>query len=99
MLLRGGQIPLVVQNGNSSILLGYNPRVPVAPIFVNQVEHIFFFNASFAHETIQIFNGADLLYVGVIGEYGSVEVPACVTGEVELRLLKGELIYSALIEL
>lgn len=95
----GGQITLVVQNGNPSNLFGSNPRIPVAPIFVSQIEHVFFFNTSLVGETIQIFDGTDLLYVGVIEEDGSVVIPACVTGEVELRLLRGELIYSTLTEL
>lgn len=74
-------------------------RSPAAPIYVTQDGHCFVFNASLAGETIQILAGDTLLYTDVIGVDGSVSVPDDITGEVELRLVRGSLIYHAMVEL
>lgn len=97
-------------NGVKQIVMGVRPdnppdemdpikRSPPAPIYVMQEDHRFVFDASFAGETIQIFNGDSLLYTDVIGADGSVSVPDGITGEVELRLVRGCLTYHAMVEL
>lgn len=44
--------------------------------------------------------GSDgLLYTSMIGENDKVIVPNSITGEVELRLNRGDLVYSAIVEL
>lgn len=97
-------------NGVKQIVMGVRPdnppdemdpikRSPTAPIYVMQEDHRFVFDASFAGETIQIFNGDSLLYTDVIGVDGSVSVPDGITGEVELCLVRGCLTYHAMVEL
>lgn len=97
-------------NGVKQIVMGVRPdnppdemdpikRSPTAPIYVMQEDHRFVFDASFAGETIQIFNGDSLLYTDVIGVDGSVSVPDGITGEVELCLVRGCLTYHVMVEL
>ena len=78
---------------------GHVQRAPIAPIYASQEEHRFVFNASLAGETIQILAGDTLLYTDVIGADGCVTVPEDITGEVELRLVRGSLTYHAVVEL
>lgn len=79
--------------------MGNTHRTPAAPIRATQDGHSIAFTTSFAGETIEIFDGDTLLYIAIIGEDGSVEIPENIIGEVELRLIVGERTYSAEIDL
>lgn len=74
-------------------------RVPAAPIYVNQDDHTFIFSSNLAGEIIEVMGKDGLLYTSIIGENGKVVVPNSITGEVELRLNRGDLVYSAIVEL
>ncbi len=74
-------------------------RTSVPPIFVNQDAHTFIFNASLAGETIEVVVGDEFLYTTMIGEDGKVVIPDNISGEVELRLYRGSLVYHAVVEL
>lgn len=76
-----------------------NSRVPVAPIYVNQDDHTFIFSSNLAGEIIEVLGSDGLLYTSMIGENDKVIVPNSITGEVELRLNRGDLVYSAIVEL
>ncbi len=76
-----------------------NHRMPAAPIYVSQDEHAFTFNASIAGETIEVVSGDEILYTTIIGEDGTVVIPDSISGEVELRLYRGSLVYHAEVEL
>ena len=95
----GQQFVLSVNYEHPSDLYGNKPRVPAKPIYVEQDDKTFSFDASLAGETIQLLAGDTLLYTDVIGADGSVTVPEDITGEVELRLVRGSLIYHAMVEL
>lgn len=74
-------------------------RVPAAPIYVNQDDHTFIFSSNLAGEIIEVMGSDGLLYTSIIGENGKVVVPNSITGEVELHLYRGDLVYSAIVEL
>lgn len=74
-------------------------RVPAAPIYVNQDDHTFIFSSNLAGEIIEVMGKDGLLYTSIIGENGKVVVPNSITGEVELRLNRGDLVYSVIVEL
>lgn len=95
----GQQIILSVNYEHPSDLYGNKPRIPAMPIYVEQDDRTFNFNIGLAGETIQIFADDTLLYTDVIGLDGSVVIPDNITGEVEMRLVRGSLIYHAVIEL
>ena len=61
--------------------------------------NIFIFNSSFAGETIRIVVANSVLYISVIGKDGIVEIPENISGEVELQLVRGNVIYHAYVEL
>ena len=93
------QIVMGGQPDNPPIETDPIQRSPAVPIYVTQEDHRFVFNASLAGETIQILAGDTLLYTDVIGADGCVTVPEDITGEVELRLVRGSLTYHAVVEL
>lgn len=66
---------------------------------VEQSGNIFIFNSSFAGETIRIVVANSVLYISVIGKDGIVEIPENISGEVELQLVRGNVIYHAYVEL
>lgn len=76
-----------------------NSRVPAAPIYVNQDDHTFMFSSNLAGEIIEVMGKDGLLYTSIIGENGEVVVPNSISGEVELHLYRGDLVYSAIVEL
>ena len=78
---------------------GHKPRVPAVSIGVEQSGNIFIFNSSFAGETIRIVVANSVLYISVIGKDGIVEIPKNISGEVELQLVRGNIIYHAYVEL
>lgn len=79
--------------------MGNTHRTPAAPIRATQDGHNISFATSCVGETIEVFDGDTLLYITIIREDGSVDIPENITGEVELRLIIGERTYSAEIEL
>ena len=95
----GGRIPLSVQYEQPTEMVTPNPRMPAAPIYVNQDGHAFTFQPSLAGETIEILSDGELLYTTIIGADGAVIVPDDISGEVELRLIRGSLAYHATVEL
>ena len=76
-----------------------NHRAPSVPIHVNQDGHLFTFQSSLADETVEILNDGILLYVTLVGVDGSVTIPDEISGEVELRLVRGSMTYHAIVEL
>ena len=68
-----------------------NSRVPA--------DHTFIFSSNLAGEIIEVMGKDGLLYTSIIGENGKVVVPNSITGEVELRLYRGDLVYSVIVEL
>ena len=95
----GGQIPMSVQYDQPSNLQQPNQRMPAKPVWVNQENHLFTFQGANVGETIEIYDGETLLYVSVIDAKKSIEIPSEISGEVELRLCRGNLTYYALVEL
>ena len=98
-LLWGGQIALTSNYEQPGDLYGNHPRMPAAPIYVNQDGHLFTFQSSLAGETVEIVADDTLLYSTIIGTDASVTIPADISGEVELRLIRGSMTYRATIEL
>ena len=80
-------------------LPGQYPRMPAAPIYVNQDGHLFTFQSSLAGETVEIVADDTLLYSTIIDTDGNVIIPGDISGEVELRLIRGSVTYYATIEL
>ena len=74
-------------------------RVPPAPIYVNQEGRCLAFDSSLVGETIKVVSDETLLYTTVIGEDGKIEIPEYIFGEIELRLVRGSLIYHVMITL
>ena len=74
-------------------------RSPIAPIYVWQDEHELTFDSSLVGLEIDIMQGDKLLYMGTIEEGGKVQIPESISSEVELRLIRGRLIYHAILEL
>lgn len=82
-----------------SFLIPHAFRFAVITIYVNQDDHTFIFSSNLAGEIIEVMGSDGLLYTSIIGENGKVVVPNSITGEVELRLYRGDLVYSAIVEL
>lgn len=74
-------------------------RVPIAPLRIEQENHLFVFNTCFSGNAIEIYEDDVLIYTSYISENGSVEIPSDICGEVEICLLRGNRIYSAMVEL
>ena len=74
-------------------------RSSVPPIYIKQDGHAFSFNTGLAGETIEVVGGDELLYTTMIGEDGKVGIPDNISGEVEIRLYRGSLVYHAVVEL
>lgn len=74
-------------------------RSPIAPIYVGQDGYTFTFNASLAGEVVEVLGDDQLLYTTIIGDDGKVVVPDIISGEVELRLYRGSLVYHAIVDL
>lgn len=74
-------------------------RSPIAPICVWQEEYLLTFGSSLVGEEIEVLQEGTLLCTIVIGENGQAAIPDSISGEVELRLVLGRLIYYAEIEL
>ena len=73
--------------------------MPASSIYVDQEDHTFTFNSGLAGETLEVVVGDELLYTAMIGEDGKVVIPDNISGEVEIRLYRGSLVYHAKVEL
>jgi hypothetical protein len=96
------QVQMVVMGGQYNDPHNENKpthRVPPAPIYVNQEGRCLAFDSSLVGETIKVVSDETLLYTTVIGEDGKIEIPEYIFGEVELRLVRGSLIYHVMITL
>lgn len=76
-----------------------NERAPMVPIYFDQDGHTFTFNSSLVGETVEVVIDDEVLYTTVVGEDGIVVVPEFISGEVELRLYRGSLVYHVTVEL
>lgn len=76
-----------------------NERAPMVPIYFDQDGHTFTFNSSLVGETVEVVIDDEVLYTTVVGEDGIVVVPEFISGEVELRLYRGSLVYQVTVEL
>ena len=74
-------------------------RAPMVPIYFDQDGHTFTFNPSLVGETVEVVIDDEVLYTTVVGEDGIVVVPEFISGEVELRLYRGSLVYHVKVEL
>ena len=74
-------------------------RAPMVPIYFDQDDHTFTFNSSLVGETVEVVIDDEVLYTTVVGEDGIVVVPEFISGEVELRLYRGSLVYHVKVEL
>ena len=70
----------------------------MVPIYFDQDGHTFTFNSSLEGETVEVVIDDEVLYT-VVGEDGIVVVPEFISGEVELRLYRGSLVYHVTVEL
>lgn len=48
---------------------------------------------------VEVVKDNEALYATLIRDDGKMIIPDCISGEVELRLYRGELVYSAIVEL
>lgn len=71
----------------------------MVPIYFDQDGHTFTFNSSLVGETVEVVIDDEVLYTTVVGEDGIVVVPEIISGEVELRLYRGSLVYQVTVEL
>nr|WP_303255838.1 hypothetical protein [uncultured Prevotella sp.] len=90
---------LSVYTDNFSDTLRPNTRVPSKPIYFGQDGHIFTFDTNLAGEMVEVVKDNEALYATLIRDDGKMIIPDCISGEVELRLYRGELVYSAIVEL
>ncbi len=74
-------------------------RSPVSPIYVYQDGHTFTFDSSLVGEVVEVLSGDALLYTVVIGTDGKVILSDDISGEVEIRLLRGRVTYHVTVEL
>ncbi len=95
----GEQFPMSVYYEQPTEIVTPNPRMPAAPIYVSRDEHVFTFNSSLTGEFVEMLNGDEVLYTTIIGEDGTVVIPENISGEVELRLYRGRLVYYAIVDL
>lgn len=72
-------------------------RIPPVPIYVNQDGHNLTFDLSLVNETVEVISNEKLLYTIVVGDNGMVEIPEYISGEVEIRLIRDNLIYHVTI--
>lgn len=100
--LQGKQVPpfvLSVYTDNFSDTLRPNTRVPAKPIYFGQDGHMFTFDTSLGGEMVEVVKDNEVLYTTLIRDDGKMIIPGCISGEVELRLYRGDLVYSAIVEL
>lgn len=74
-------------------------RAPAAPICFAQNEHVLLFDEKYAGDIVSVNEGNFVLYANIIDSQGCFEIPASITGIVEVQLLRGNLTYRAIIEL
>ena len=95
----GGQISMSLYYDQPAKLPNQHKRTPAAPIYVFQDGRCLCFTCNLAGETLEVLSDGVVLYTSIIGEDGIVEIPASITGEVELRLVRGNATYHAFVEL
>lgn len=74
-------------------------RSPIRPIYIDQDDHTITFSSNFVGKTVEVVISNTLIYTTIIGEDGKIVIPDNISGEVELRLYRGDLVYSAIVEL
>ena len=95
----GGRFPMSVYYEQPSELQKPNHRMPASPIYAYQDGHTFTFDSSLAGEVVEVLSGETLLYTAVVGVDGNVVLPADISGEVEIRLVRSRVTYHATVEL
>lgn len=90
---------LSVHNDKFGHVFYPNTRVPAKPIYFGQDGHMFTFDTNLAGEMVEVVKDNEVLYTTLIREDGKMIIPGCISGEVELHLYRGDLVYSAIVEL
>ncbi len=74
-------------------------RIPVPFIYATQNGYTIEFYVDMIGESVDITNYHTLLYTATIRNDGCIEIPKWISGEVEIRLTRGNITYHASIEL
>lgn len=72
-------------------------RLPPVPISFEQDNRCIIFDSNLVDETIEVVGIGGLLYTAIITKNGKIKIPEYISGEVELRLIRGNVIYHATI--
>ena len=74
-------------------------RSPIVPIYVYQDEHNFVFETTLFGESVEVLRDGNLLFATKIDANGKIIIPTDISGEVELRLIRGSVTYHATVVL
>lgn len=90
----------VILNPTSSHEQGNKPKMPVAPIYVEQDGNTLTFNSSCIGCPITLIDeDENIVYTTVVNEEGIVELPGSLSGTFELQLERGSITFVGVIEL
>lgn len=79
---------------------GNKPKMPVAPIYVEQDGNILTFNSSCIGWPITLLDeDENIVYTAILDEDGIVELPGNLSGTFELQLERGSITFVGVIEL
>lgn len=95
----GGRIPMLGQYNQPVEFVSPYSRIPIAPIYIFQNEHEFIVESYLVGEMVEIVRGDSLLYTCIIKKDGKIVIPSDIFGEIELRLVRGNITYYALVVL
>ena len=89
-------INLEIKNGPG----GGNPRMPAAPVYMNQHGNELSFDVQFAGCVVTLFESdGDSVFADMVSDEGIIMVPESISGVFELELSVGDLIYHCTLTL
>lgn len=94
-LFAGNQVVLTVTYDQPVDNQSPHQRCPPRPIIIEQNGHHFTLGEACVGDVLELFVDNKLIYSAIVDRNGRIKIPSTISGEADLRLNKGNVIYQS----